>query len=192
MLTALPPPPPFIPATLSSVAPATVCPEDLLLRISYNACRYPVSEEGLRAAGLFRGAAELASSLAQLRGALRQEGLGSQSQGQSQILGQSQPSESVLALSQGNEKENAVALVLPERFQGKRWEHCKAVAATGQKARPRAWEASHQRFAQGEHVEAIAMGQTTRQILPTTVVGHLLEALVQGERVELRKLGGAF
>eukprot|EP00928_Gymnodinium_smaydae_P030738 TRINITY_DN22775_c0_g1_i1.p1 TRINITY_DN22775_c0_g1~~TRINITY_DN22775_c0_g1_i1.p1 ORF type:complete len:942 (+),score=219.95 TRINITY_DN22775_c0_g1_i1:70-2826(+) len=77
-------------------------------------------------------------------------------------------------------------LALPEGdFCGKKWEH--AVYKCGAKGKPPSWELSYKRFQSGEHPEAIAMKQETKPIQTATVVGHLLEALLQGRPVNLRR-----
>lgn len=54
------------------------------------------------------------------------------------------------------------------------------------------WEVSYDRFADGTHPQTIAMTQKSgRPIQAATVVGHILEALVQGRAVDLARLASA-
>jgi len=55
---------------------------------------------------------------------------------------------------------------------------------------PPPWETSWRRFAKGEAPAAIALTQPSgRAVQVSTVVGHLLEALVQGRAVDFERLG---
>jgi hypothetical protein len=54
-----------------------------------------------------------------------------------------------------------------------------------------AWEESYQRFSAGEHVDAIAMTPSSgKAVLPRTVRGHVLTALLHGRSVDLGRLSG--
>ena len=51
------------------------------------------------------------------------------------------------------------------------------------------WEVSYDRFIKGEHPLTIAMTQKSgKPIQVATVVGHILDALVQGRDVDLHRL----
>ena len=51
------------------------------------------------------------------------------------------------------------------------------------------WELSYDRFNSGEHPQTIAMTQTSgKPIQVATVVGHLLEGLVQGRPIDFQRL----
>ena len=54
------------------------------------------------------------------------------------------------------------------------------------------WEVSYDRFVNGEHPQTIAITQTSgKPIQPSTVAGHLLDALVQGRSVDLHRLASS-
>ena len=58
---------------------------------------------------------------------------------------------------------------------------------------PPNWEQSYNRFQKGEHVEAIAMTQSTgKAIQPATVLNHLFEALTHGKQLEFSRAISSF
>ena len=64
---------------------------------------------------------------------------------------------------------------------------------TGGTVIPPNWEQSYNRFQKGEHVEAIAMTQSTgKAIQPKTVVSHLFEALTHGKQVDFTRAISSF
>jgi hypothetical protein len=69
----------------------------------------------------------------------------------------------------------------------KPWEHAvyKVVKKTGLAS----WESSHQRFLAGENPQTIAMSPANgRPIQVSTVIGHILDGLVQGRAVPLQRV----
>lgn len=54
------------------------------------------------------------------------------------------------------------------------------------------WEVSYDQFVNGKHPQTIAMTQKSgKPIQVATVVGHILEALVQGRAVDLHRLSSS-
>jgi superfamily II DNA helicase RecQ len=89
----------------------------------------------------------------------------------------------------GSSKHNAGApMVLSEISTNKKWEH--AVYKPHKKTGVTVWEASYNRFLEGESPQTIAMSPENgkQPIQVRTVVGHILDAIVQGKRVDLRRL----
>lgn len=86
-----------------------------------------------------------------------------------------------------NHKNNKM-LFTNEPFQPlKAWQH--ASHKQNKKTGLYAWESSYQRFAAGEHPQAIAMSPANgRPIQVATVVGHILDGLMSGRPVDLKSL----
>jgi hypothetical protein len=64
-----------------------------------------------------------------------------------------------------------------------------AVYKPNKKTGKAVWEVSYDRFIKGEHPQTIAITQTSgKPIQVATVVGHILDALVQGRAVDLHRL----
>jgi hypothetical protein len=85
--------------------------------------------------------------------------------------------------------EDGGAMVLPEGvFAAKKaWMH--AVYKVAKNGKLPAWESSYTRFNKGEHPQAIAVDQESgKAIQSSTVVGHILEALLHARPVDLRRL----
>mmetsp|Transcript_48223 Transcript_48223/g.40819 ORF Transcript_48223/g.40819 Transcript_48223/m.40819 type:complete len:199 (+) Transcript_48223:3-599(+) len=95
----------------------------------------------------------------------------------------------------GGGADDSGTFVVPEGdFTGdKSWIH--AVYKVSKSGKLPNWEASYQKFAAGQHPQAIAMDQESgKPIQASTVVGHVLEALLHKRPVNLRRLietGGA-
>lgn len=80
-------------------------------------------------------------------------------------------------------------MVLPDEIYtpSKPWEY--AVYKPKKTTKLATWESSHSRFLDGEHPQTIAMSPTNgRPIQVSTVVGHILDGLVQGRAVPLERL----
>lgn len=84
--------------------------------------------------------------------------------------------------------QNNKMLFANERFQPEKvWEY--ASHKQNKKTGLYAWESSSQRFAAGEHPQAIAMSPANgRPIQVATVVGHILDGLMMGRPVNLKSL----
>lgn len=147
-------------------APGAVLVEHLVFSIAYTVATSPVKvdEEALRGAGVrAQGADKLVAQL-------------------SKWTEENQKQQT--SLDQGtSEKKMVLSVVSPN----KPWKFAiyKRVKKTGLAS----WESSYLRFRNGESVETIAMSPANgRPVQVQTVVGHVLEALVQGRSVDLRKL----
>jgi len=82
--------------------------------------------------------------------------------------------------------ESAKMVVL-EYVTPRKWQH--AVYKPRGKGKPPAWEVSYCRFAKGERIKAIAMTQeSNKPIQPSTVVAHLLTALMHGKGLNLKRV----
>jgi RecQ family ATP-dependent DNA helicase len=78
-------------------------------------------------------------------------------------------------------------MILLETSESKGWQH--AVYKPQKKTGMMTWEQSYVRFVKGESPQAIAMTQASgRPIQANTVVGHLLDAITYGRKVDLRRL----
>ena len=80
------------------------------------------------------------------------------------------------------------SMVLPEMFTPVRaWEH--SVYRPNKKTGLASWESSHNRFAAGEHPQAIAMSpESGKPITLSTVTNHIMEGLVMGRTTPLKRL----
>jgi hypothetical protein len=79
-------------------------------------------------------------------------------------------------------------MVLPEMFTpAHAWEH--AVYRPNKKTGLASWESSHNRFAAGEHPQAITMSpESGKPITVSTVTNHIMEGLVMGRSTPLKRL----
>ena len=151
------------------MAPAKVLPSHLAKIVAYS---MPTTTEGLvgagvRIAGVDTLAALITSSIADLPG-LRNPGSGD--------------------CSGGGGRAMRLGVVTPASA----WRYAvyKPKTRKGHPPEPPPWEVSWDRFHnRGESVEAIAMTQVSgRAINPSTVTGHLLEAIAQGRPVDFERL----
>jgi len=91
------------------------------------------------------------------------------------------------AEASGGASEEVMILPAGMFTPARKWEH--AVVKVKRGGKPSPWEVSLRRFQQGEHIEAIAASQESgKPIQPQTVCGHLFEALLNGNGVDLQRL----
>ena len=153
------------------MAPASVLEEHLLVSIAYAAASLrtgSLDKDALVAAGVrSNGIDELTTALKQWADEYREETADGGNDAAGDSLMQFDP-------SQPFQPNNSwrFSVYKPNKKTGK---------AT--------WETSYDRFLKGDNPQTIAMTQASgKPIQPATVVGHILEALVQGRRVDLHRL----
>ena len=158
-------------AEAKKLAPVTVMSEHMVASIAYIAgtSMNPLNDAVLREAGVRIATSELVSVL----GTWHHE---------------TQPDKITLAVAVESTKGGNV-MQFPERvFQPKKpWLH--AVYKPMKKTGIASWESSYNRFRAGEHPQVIAMNpENGRPIQVATVIGHVMEALVQGRSLDLVRL----
>jgi superfamily II DNA helicase RecQ len=151
-----------------SIAPASVLPEHMLYSIAYTVATMPrgvkVEKTSLEAAGL--RSREIVA-LVQLLG---------------QWVDEAQPATSSATLD-----HQSAAMILTETHDSSPWAF--AVYRPQKKTGLAVWEQSYVRFAAGESPQTIAMTPTNgKPIQVKTVVGHILDAIAYGRKVDLRRL----
>ena len=163
------------------MAPGAVLPSHVAKRVAY---AMPTTAEGLRGAGVrIAGVETLAATIDDAR---RELGLSAAPESETDASNWEGPGG---AASRSRRMRLTVARpARPWAFATYRPRKRK-----GFPDEPPPWEVSWRRFRDGgESVEAVATTRADgRAVQPSTVVGHLLEALVQGRDVDLgRALGG--
>lgn len=158
-------------ATKNLMAPASVLPEHTMVFMAYTIASM---KPGLKA-----------EPSALIAAGVRSREINSLVDTLNQWLEEVQP-----ASANTGESTNDAAMVFPsgESFApSKPWDYAvyKPMKKTGQAS----WESSHERFLNGEHPQAIAMSPVNgKPIQMNTVVGHVLDGLVQGRPVPLDRL----
>ena len=154
------------------MAPGAVLPSHIAKRVAY---AMPTTEEGIRGAGVRIAGTETLAAL--VAASTVELGLVVDDRGGDESRRRS------ARMSLGT-----VTPAAPWRFAV-----YKPKKKKGFPDEPPPWEVSWRRFQLGgESVEAVAMTQTSgRAVQPSTVAGHLLEALAQGRAVDLARLGAA-
>lgn len=154
------------------MAPASVLEEHLLVKIAYATATLRagsrMDKEALIAAGVrSNGIDELTAVLGEWADeAMEESGNGAEDDDSPMVFkpGQTQPA-----------SPWAYSVYKPAKKTGKA-----------------SWESSYDRFVGGEHPQTIAMNPANgRPIQVATVVGHVLEGLVQGRAVDLQRLSQA-
>lgn len=151
------------------MAPGSVMEEHLLVKIAYAtaSCRTRMDKEALIDAGVrSNGVDELTTALGEWADEVSKE-------------------------SVGKNNDDLPMSFLPGPFQPSNpWRF--ATYKPNKKTGKAAWELSYDMFVKGTHPQAIAMTQKSgKPIQIATVVGHILEALVQGRSVDLSRLAFA-
>ncbi len=154
------------------MAPGSVLKEHLLLKIAYTTACLPsgcvMETEALRAAGV------RSNGIDELIIALREWS----EQSDSKIL--ASPGLICRDLEMNLKPGEIIKPKEPWRF---------AVYKPNKKTGLAAWETSYKRFRNGEHIQTIAMTQPSgKPIQVQTVCNHILEALTQGNGVDLHRL----
>ena len=155
-------------AEKKKLAPVTVLAEHMVSSIAYVAARNSPSEDVLRQAGVRIGASELYYVLNNWHEETNSNNT------------------DIIETVPSSFKDSSIVMNLPHDFfqPSKPWVH--AVYKPNKKTGKATWEVSYERYIAGEPIEDIAMSQSNgRPILAATVVGHLLEALVQGRGLNL-------
>ncbi|KAL7552803.1 hypothetical protein ACHAWF_016059 [Thalassiosira exigua] len=156
------------------MAPASVMEEHLLVKIAY-------ATASLRAGSRMNTEALVAAGV-------RSNGIDDLSAvlGEWASENQEEPDE-----ANGDDGDSPMVFKSGEAVQPARpWRY--AVYKPAKKTGKATWEVSYDQFVQGKHPQTIAMTQKSgRPIQVATVVGHILEALVQGRRVDLHRLSSA-
>ena len=153
-------------AKRSTIAPHHVLEEHLMRKIAYTCSSGPMAAEALRELGVRIG---IDSLVAISEAWCEEAGIGpvaSAAEGSPMVLGDADRAFTPA-------RPWALAVYKPIKSRGN-------VAS---------WESSHKRFQRGDHLQSIASNpEYGKGILPTTVVGHVLEGLVQGRAVYLKRL----
>ncbi len=154
------------------MAPASVMEEHLLVKVAYATASLRVGKmdkDALIAAGVrSSGIDELTS-----------------------VLGE-WAKDSKIAIDDNDESSSK-----PMTFQpGQKFQPCNswrfASYKPNKKTGKATWEVSYDRFVKGEHPQTIAITQSSgKPIQVATVVGHILDALVQGRAVDLHRLSSS-
>lgn len=156
-------------AEQNRIAPTTVMAEHLVYQIAYSTATLPcgqvMEKESLSAAGVgSNGIDELTKVLAEWTETKKGDS------------GDTEAHDVRMYFKPGE-------IVTPS----KPWKY--AVYRPNKKTGMAAWEASYVRFKKGEHPQTIAITQQSgKAIQVSTVIGHLLDALVQGRAVDLHRL----
>ena len=160
------------------MAPGAVLPSHLAKRVAY---AMPTTEEGIRGAGVRIAGTEtlaalVAASAVEL-GLVVDDGGGGGGGGG----------------GDGGRRSKRMTLGTVTPAAPWRFAVYKPKKKKGCPDEPPPWEVSWRRFQLGgESAEAVAMTQASgRAVQPSTVAGHLLEALAQGRAVDLARLGAA-
>jgi len=165
-----------------NMAPGAVLGDTLALNIAYS---QPTSVEALNQAGVRIVGVE---DLAELMKSSTKELFGKESS-------DSLPANGLLMAVDGdsgstgvNAVSNAAMLFPDGPWQAPmKWEN--AIYKTAKNGSLPVWEVSYNRWAKGEHPQAIAMNQTSgKAIQVTTIFGHLMTALSHAKPVHLRLL----
>ena len=156
------------------MAPASVMEDHLLVRVAYAAASLRdgsrMDKDALVAAGVrSNGIEELSTVLGEWAEEAKQESRG----------------------GDDNEGDLPMTFAAGGHFQpANSWRF--SVYKPAKKTGKASWEPSYDRFTDGEHPQAIAMTQKSgKPIQAATVVGHILEGLVQGRAVDLARLASA-
>jgi ATP-dependent DNA helicase RecQ/Werner syndrome ATP-dependent helicase len=154
------------------VAPASVISEHILIAIAYTTATLPpgmkMESNSLLAAGVrSRETATLASELSNWIDKFHRA------------------STSEACIAKATDRKMVLTMITPSEP----WQY--AVYKPQKKTGLATWESSYIRFLNGDSVQAIAMSPINgrQPIQVTTVVGHILDALVHGRKVDLRQLG---
>lgn len=157
-------------ATELQMAPSNVLAEHLLFGIAYTAQS-------------LHGGMKMSPSDLQQVGARNQK-IASLAQNINDWLGKYQ------LTNLGTSGDDGEAMVLqfpPGKIQGTKWPY--AVYRPNKKTGLASWESSYNRFAKGESPTSIAMAPSSgKPLAVTTVIGHVVEAAVQGKPVDLSRL----
>jgi len=159
------------------IAPAAVLSEPLLLSVAYSRT---TSVDALRAAGVrIVGVEDLATLMqASLKELFPKK-----------ELDELEAAAAGVSVSAGTANENA-----PMRFPAGPWAPTmkweKAVYKVSKAGKPPMWEEYYNRWARGEHCQAIAMNPpgTGKAVKTGTVFGHIMTALTFAKPVDLAKL----
>jgi ATP-dependent DNA helicase RecQ/Werner syndrome ATP-dependent helicase len=157
------------------MAPGAVLPEHTLVTIAYATATLP--------SGLKMDSPSLVAA------GVRTRELDTLTHALNQWVDQVQPAPSVAAGTGSTDEHCDVPMELPasEMMLGDSWDY--AIYKPMKKTGLASWESSYNRFCQGESPQAIAMSPVSgRPIQFTTVVGHVLEAVIHGRAVDLKRV----